>query len=38
VAEILRRVEAFARLLHEHEIRETDLLTDAMYTDIGGGD
>jgi len=38
VADILRRVEAFARSLHEHEIRETDLLTDAMYTDLGGGD
>jgi hypothetical protein len=38
VAEILNRVQAFARALREHEHRETDLLTDAIYTDIGGGD
>lgn len=37
-AEILRDVQSLSERLHEHEARETDLLTDSVYTDVGTGD
>jgi hypothetical protein len=38
VAEILKQAREFARRLHEHEARENELLIDALYVDVGGGD
>jgi len=35
---ILRDVEALAGRLREHEERETELVSDAIYTDLGQGD
>ena len=37
-AEILRDVHTLTKRLHQHEARETDLLTDSVYTDVGTGD
>jgi DNA mismatch repair ATPase MutS len=37
-AEILRDVQTLTERLHQHEARETDLLTDSVYTDVGTGD
>lgn len=37
-AEILQEVQTLSQRLHQHEVRETDLLTDAVYTDVGTGD
>ncbi len=37
-AQVLGDVHALARRLHDHEARETELLTDAVFTDTGGGD
>lgn len=38
VAEILKQAREFALRLHEHEARENELLIDALYVDVGGGD
>ena len=37
VAEIRRGVEELARELARHEERETELLSDSFYTELGGG-
>lgn len=37
VAEIRKGVETLAAGLREHEERETDLLSEAFYTELGGG-
>ena len=34
---ILRDVLRLANRLHDHEVRETELLTDTLYTDLGRG-
>jgi len=38
VAEVLRQAREFARRTQEHEARENELLIDALYVDVGGGD
>ena len=35
--DLVRDARAFSRQLKRHETRETELLTDAVYADIGGG-
>lgn len=37
-AKILRDVKALAERLHRHEAKETELLQDSVYTDMGAGD
>lgn len=37
-AEILQDVQTLSQRLHQHEVRETNLLTDSVYTDVGTGD
>jgi len=37
VRDLLRDTRAASRQLKRHEARETELLTDAVYADIGGG-
>jgi len=36
--EVFERAHTLATALHDHEARETELLSDAMYEDEGGGD
>lgn len=36
IAEVLREVRELCRRLRDHEALETELLGDAMYTDLGG--
>lgn len=36
--DVYDRAHALAVALHDHEARETELLSDAMYEDEGGGD
>lgn len=38
VAELRRGVAELCRRLHEHEAAETELLSGALYDDLGGGD
>lgn len=38
VAEILKQAKELARRLNAHESRENELLIDALYVDVGGGD
>lgn len=38
VAELRRGVAGLCRKLHEHEAAETELLSGALYDDLGGGD
>jgi len=38
VAEILKQAREFARRTQEHEARENELLLDALYVDVGGGE
>jgi hypothetical protein len=38
IPNLLLDVADLTRRLHDHEIRETELLTDAMYTDLGDKD
>jgi myo-inositol catabolism protein IolC len=38
VAEVLRNVAALSGRLRSHEIQETELFADAMYTDLGEND
>jgi hypothetical protein len=37
IAQILKGISDLSQKLHDHEVRETELLVDATYTDIGGG-
>jgi Hemerythrin HHE cation binding domain len=37
VRDLVRDTRAVSRQLERHEARETELLTDAIYADIGGG-
>ena len=37
VRDVVRDTRALGRQLRRHEARETELLTDAVYADIGGG-
>ena len=38
VAEILKQAKALVRRIESHESRENELLIDALYVDVGGGD
>jgi hypothetical protein len=38
VAELRRDAAALSKRIREHEQRETDLLSDSVYNDLGGGD
>ncbi len=38
LASVRREVAALCQQLRAHEVRETELLTDTVYTDLGSGD